>query len=466
VYAPPVAAFSLNDNFICEGDTVFTNNTSSNANSYIWLWGDNTSTTGFNASHIYSTPGVYSIRLVANKVNAFGIVCTDTSAPRQVTVVALIPAIVNINPGTNPCAPYTISVSAAGAAAASQVDWYFYDNSTPPGIFHVSGPTASYTYNNPGTDSVKLVVVNAAGCSDSTVKVFTVNKKPLVVFTPFNIKTCNTDTTISFNATIDYSGSDPINYEWFINDILVGNSNPFTYRFQAPSGVTAVNNFNVKVLATNSFGCGDTTSIGNVIIQTLATQHIVVSPSLVQEQPNSTFTFTDTSQVLPNSTYLWYTGDRNGQTLPGREITYTYGDTGQYHVKLLVQDFETGCSQTDSVTVFVLHVPGYLYVPNAICPGCAKAELRQFLPLGKGLKDYYLVVYNTWGQKVFETRSLDANGVPNQPWNGNWSGGQDAQQGAFYWQIEAHYINGSEWKGMLNPKSKLLEKQGFLTIIR
>jgi PKD repeat protein len=203
-----------------------------------------------------------------------------------------------------------------------------------------------------------------------------------------------------------------------------------------------------------------------VIIQTLATQHIVVSPSLVQEQPNSTFTFTDTSQVLPNSTYLWYTGDRNGQTLPGREITYTYGDTGQYHVKLLVQDFETGCSQTDSVTVFVLHVPGYLYVPNAICPGCAKAELRQFLPLGKGLKDYYLVVYNTWGQKVFETRSLDANGVPNQPWNGNWSGGQDAQQGAFYWQIEAHYINGSEWKGMLNPKSKLLEKQGFLTIIR
>ena len=186
----------------------------------------------------------------------------------------------------------------------------------------------------------------------------------------------------------------------------------------------------------------------------------------MQEQPHYTFTFTDSAEGLPNSTYLWKTGDRNGQELPGKQITYTYGDTGTFHVDLRVQDYETGCFETDSVTVYVLAVPGYLYVPNAFCPGCQKAELRQFLPLGKGLKDYHLVIFNIWGQKVFETTSLDANGVPNVPWDGNWASGQNTQQGAFSWHIEAHYINGSEWKGMLNPKTGKLEKQGFVSIIR
>ncbi|MEP7164274.1 MAG: PKD domain-containing protein [Ferruginibacter sp.] len=466
VYSPPVASFTLSSQVVCTGNSITTNNTSVNANSYEWFWGEGTSTTGFNATHTYAAGGVYLVKLVARKLNAFGIACTDTSAAVQVTVVDRIPALIDISPATNPCAPYTITVSAANAAAAAQVDWYFYDSNTAPGIFHVSGPTASYIYNVDGIDSVKLVVQNTAGCKDSTVKIFTVYKTPKVIFSPINIKTCNTDTTASFNVSVNYSGNDPLTYEWFINDVLSGNSNPFTYRFQAPGGVTAVNVFAIKVLVRNSFGCGDTTSLGNFIIQTIGPRHIVVYPSLVQEQPHYTFSFTDASVALPSSTYLWYTGDRNNQQLPGRDITYSYGDTGVYKVKLLVQDYQTGCQSTDSVNVYILAVPGYLYVPNAFCPGCHKAELRQFLPLGKGLKDYHLIIFNTWGQKVFETSSLDANGVPDQAWDGNWVNGQNVQQGAFSWYIEAHYVNGTEWKGMLNPQTGKLKKQGFISIIR
>jgi PKD repeat protein len=466
VYSPPVASFTLLPAVVCTGNSISTNNTSTNANSYEWFWGDASSTAGFNATHTYSTGGIYFVKLVARRLNAFGVVCTDTSAAMQVTVVDKIQALVNISPATSPCAPYTITVSAANAAAASQVDWYFYDSHTAPGIFHVSGPTASYVYNFDGVDSVKLVVVNGAGCKDSTVKSFIVYKTPKAVFTPINIKTCNTDTTATFNVGVDYTGTDPLSYEWFVNGIFAGNSNPFTHQFQASGGVTAINVFTIKVLVKNSFGCGDTATLGNFIIQTLGPRHIVVSPSLVQEQPHYTFSFTDTSVALPNSTYLWFTGDRNGQQLPGKDITYTYGDTGVYKVKLLVQDYETGCSSTDSVNVYILAVPGYLYVPSAFCPGCSKAELRQFLPLGKGLKDYHLIIFNTWGQKVFETSRLDANGVPNEPWNGNWSDGQNLQQGAFSWYIEAHYVNGTEWKGMVNPLTGKLKKQGFISIIR
>lgn len=189
-----------------------------------------------------------------------------------------------------------------------------------------------------------------------------------------------------------------------------------------PAGVPATNIFAVKVFVRNAFGCGDTAVIGNLTIKTIAARYITVKPSLVQTQPDYTFTFSDTAATLPNSIYTWNTGDRSNQQLSGKSITYTYGDTGTYKVKMLLKDYASGCVLTDSVKVYILHVPGYLYVANAFCPGCAKAELRQFLPLGKGLKDYHLVIYNIWGQKVFETTSLDANGSPNQGWNGSWPG--------------------------------------------
>lgn len=189
-----------------------------------------------------------------------------------------------------------------------------------------------------------------------------------------------------------------------------------------PAGVPATNIFAVKVFVRNAFGCGDTAVIGNLTIKTIAARYITVKPSLVQTQPDYTFTFSDTAATLPNSIYTGNTGDRSNQQLSGKSITYTYGDTGTYKVKMLLKDYASGCVLTDSVKVYILHVPGYLYVANAFCPGCAKAELRQFLPLGKGLKDYHLVIYNIWGQKVFETTSLDANGSPNQGWNGSWPG--------------------------------------------
>lgn len=158
-------------------------------------------------------------------------------------------------------------------------------------------------------------------------------------------------------------------------------------------------------------------------------------------------------------------GDRSGQTRNGKQITYEYGDTGTYKVQLLVTDFATGCNARDSVTVSILGVPGYLHVPNAMCLGCSNNNLRQFLPLGKGLRKYKLTIYTTWGQKVFETTSLNADGSPNEPWDGKMNG-KVLQQDAYSWQIEATYINGTEWKGMLYPGSSRHVKAGFITLVK
>jgi hypothetical protein len=158
-------------------------------------------------------------------------------------------------------------------------------------------------------------------------------------------------------------------------------------------------------------------------------------------------------------------GDRFLQTRDGQQVTYQYGDTGTYHVKLVVTDFSTGCKAMDSVKVSILHVAGYIQVPNAMCPGCSNFSVRQFLPLARGLKKYRLRIYTTWGQKIFETTSLDADGSPNVPWNGTLNG-KTLQQDVYSWQIEGIFSNGTEWKGMIYPGSNKPVKAGFITVIK
>jgi hypothetical protein len=190
-----------------------------------------------------------------------------------------------------------------------------------------------------------------------------------------------------------------------------------------------------------------------------------MSPSNVLQQPDYTFTFWDTMPTNANKMYQWDLGDRTRQQRSGQRITYQYGDTGLYHVQLLVQDHGTGCHGYDTVQVRILYTPGYLYVPNAICLGCSNNALRQFLPMGKGLSQYRLRIFNSWGQKIFETSRLDGNGSPNEPWDGRYNG-QPLQQDTYGWQIEARYINGTEWKGMKYPNSARYIKAGFITIVK
>ncbi len=465
VYDKPKADFTLSDTLTCIGGIISTSNVSKNANAYEWFWGDGTTSVGVNSSHTYSLDQLYTVRLVAQRLNSFGIVCTDTLS-KQVRVVKRIQPAIVITSG-NPCSSYTLGVSAANANNARSIEWTFYDSTRAPGVFYANGANASYLYSKPGTYTVKLVVQNAADCKDSSQITVNAFPTPIAVFTPANILTCNTDTTISFISGATYTGTDGLKYNWYINDSLRGAGNPFTFRFTVPANIPQRTVFTIKVKPENTTGCGDAATYGTVTIQPLAKPAIHVDPGLRLEQPDYKFTFRDTAAANVNKTYLWDLGDKTRQQLSGRQITYTYGDTGTYRVKLTVTDFVTGCMATDSVKVAVIYMPGYLHVPNAICPACSEAALRQFLPLAKGLSAYHLEIYTTWGQKVFETSSLDANGSPNEPWNGRWlKDGKPVQQDSYGWKIEARYVNGTEWKGMRYPNSTRYVKAGFITVIK
>lgn len=463
VYAPPTAGFNVSPLRICRGQAVSVANTSQNANAYQWFWGDGSSSSFTNGQHAYIDTGLHTIILVAKKVNPSGMVCADT-ASRQIMVVDKIPAQIVVAPGKF-CAPYTLNVSVRNISGYDLVEWVIYDSSTTQGEFHLNGTSASHVYDHPGTYSVKLIVHTTSVCADSIVYPFTVYSTPQTTLGPELIKTCSHDTAATFTAITTNNGSEPVNYKWFVNGSIEGTINPFNHQFIANLFNTAPEEFTIQALAQNAAGCGDTSLSGKLIVQPLPYPHIEVNPSLVLQQPDYKFTFRDAAATNATKTYIWQMGDRTLQTRNGKEITYEYGDTGVYKVKLLVTDFSTGCKAADSTKVTILYVPGYLYVPNAMCLGCSNYSLRQFLPLAKGLKTYRLRIYNTWGQKIFETSRLDANGAPLEPWDGKFNG-QVLQQDVYSWQIEATYINGTEWKGMLYPGSNKYIKAGFITVIK
>ncbi len=78
---PPAIGFSANTTNTCNGFVNFTN-TTSNATSQTWYFGDNTTSTALNPVHTYTANGLYTVKLVA--CNSFG--CDSVIQTNYITV--------------------------------------------------------------------------------------------------------------------------------------------------------------------------------------------------------------------------------------------------------------------------------------------------------------------------------------------------------------------------------------------
>ncbi len=689
VYAKPVAAFNTNNTVYCLGDTTRVINTSSNATNYIWSWGAGPNTSGFEPPHVYTAPGTYTILLRAERTNAGGVVCFDTTS-RSVTVLSKPDSTIITNIQSANCAPFTFQASAPGITTET-VTWYVYDTTQPSYPIIFNGQTLSYTFNNQGTFEVEMIAENAAGCKDSSRRVFFVYGKPVAAFSPLNISTCSLDTTVSYINNSTASAFTPLSYRWLVDGALQATTGNFTYNYVTLSTGTLPRIFETKLVARNSVGCTDTATgtlqmnptskaiftVGNTNAcipfdaaitnsSTYATQFAwYLNGTLVSSDPNPVITITQpntaytirlitsngyacrpdtsdvsfTSRVMPKAiftinnalgctgtlnvvtannstnanTYSWNWGDAtpvstsfnpthlyttlgtyqilltvsdgtctdttsryvivgqkpivdfeadnqrtcdtafvhftnltsfgdsyqwvfsngirttdpsptiafppsntpytvqliatntigckdsltkpnyirsivppkadfqinpspvisipnytfsfinltsnnplykyqwdlaDGATASTRDVlSHLYADTGSYPVRLIVIDTATRCLDTITKIARIQGYPGYLFVPNAFYPNSLQNQFRTFKPLGKGLAEYELQIFDSWGKLLFKTNKLDAAGVPVEGWDGTFKG-QPMPQDAYAWKINAVFRNGIKWAGM------------------
>lgn len=707
VYRQPVAEFTVAALSFCQGDTVRVTNLSTDANSYAWDWGDGRTSSGLNPIHVYQAGGNFTIQLRAERTNSAGVVCFDT-ALRFITVLVKPDVRVQTNIGVPNCAPFTFTATAPGIINET-ANWFITDTTVSPTPVIINGGSVQYVFNKPGSFSVKFVAINDLGCSDSTTVIFSVQGTPVASFTPADLTTCTTDTTIAFFNTTTFNDNGPLLYRWIVDNLQLSTAGNFTHRFTLPAGGILPRTFVTQLIARNVVGCSDTARailtmapfatarfvlnnptacvpyFANITDQsTYATSYkwfvngvltdTTANPVLLIDEPQEaysirliadnvfgckpdTFETAFTSRIKPDAaftvsdslgctgilnvatsnqtrfanSYVWNWGDNSanstltspthlfnaqGQYLislvasdgvcrdtatqlvrvsekpiadfdvsdtltcdtarvqfinlsngassfmwsfsdggtstdvnpthsfapsltpytvklvadnglgckdsvikpnlivakvppavdfyisPSPVITvpnYTfsfnnltpnsnryfyqwnlgdgtldstynisnhkYTDTGNYAIQLIVFDTSTNCADTMIRIARIDGFPGYLYVPNAICPGCLQTGLREFLPKGKGLAQYRLQIFTTWNELVFQSTSLDSDGAPNQPWDGRFKG-QVVQQDVFVWRIDARFQNGTEWIGMLYPGEGQYKKVGTITVVK
>ncbi|RYE16577.1 MAG: PKD domain-containing protein, partial [Sphingobacteriales bacterium] len=324
VLPAPFANFVVSDSTLsCPPKTVqFTNLSipgSTGSATYLWDFGDGTTSTASNPSHTYTTGGNYNVSL--SVTNSSG--CLKIKSKAQYVLVSQKPAPDFTALNNNSCSlPTTVVFTNTTIGAVSYL-WDFGNGNTST----AANPTQ--TYVSGGSYTVRLIATNANGCKDTITKPGFVNIGPLVAsFSKSSTSTCVGSSVFFTNTTTPGAG----NSTWYFGDgTSATTANP-------SKAYTTPGTYTVK-LVVNYNNCSDST-----------TQTIVVHPS-----PSAQFSATPTDWCsapkavqftnlsIGASTYNWNFG--NGSTAISANPTHTYTSLGSYTVTLVATSIN-GCKDT------------------------------------------------------------------------------------------------------------------------
>ena len=134
-------------------------NTSQNADSYAWNFGDNNTSSDINASHNYTLVGQFSPFLIASNNNG----CADTMV--KPNLIFLGPPIISGLQGfpSSRCLPDTIKTRAFIASPEPVASyWWSFGNGT-----YSSDSMPTVVYTKQGSYSVSLITKTVSGCIDT-----------------------------------------------------------------------------------------------------------------------------------------------------------------------------------------------------------------------------------------------------------------------------------------------------------
>ena len=305
----------------------FNNSSTPAAGSAFWDFGDGTFSDSINPSKTYSTPGNYTIKMVAD----FG-ACKD-SVSKTVQVIAR-PEVDFSAPSTVSCkAPFTVNFAHASVGGARYL-WDFGDGKSS------NDENATHTYLAEGNYKVKLVVTNAAGCKDSIVKVdFIKIKTPVVSIENLPQKGC---APLAHNFTAKVNSLDSIvTYQWNFGDGNTSDAVSPNHVYHRPGKYT------ISLTYTSASGCTNTVTVTDGILVGSKPQPLF-SANPLNVCANQSVAFTDLSGGNPNE-WAWFFGD--GSSSEKQNPFHVYNDTGFFSVTLIA--INNGCADTIAFPKYV-----------------------------------------------------------------------------------------------------------------
>lgn len=350
VYAKPQVAFEATMRAGCAPTVVQFEDMSipapgtTNA-TWSWDFGDGTSSSEPNPTHVYSTPGSYSITLSVTSDKG----CSDlrTEGNYINIVQGVVPQFTNTQQTVcKPPVKITFTNTSTGPETLSYL-WDFGDGQTS------TEANPSISYNRPGTFPVKLVVRSSLGCSDSVVVPNAVIITAAQINTNFQVPPVCANTAIQLT---DSSSAVPLSRLWLFSDGTTDTSSqPIkTFTSLGTYTITLVNNYGA---------CTDTVSktleLGPdpVIDFTASPQNSCKLPLLVSF----------TNNTANGVSYQWNFGDSTVSS--EKDPAHTYTANGSYAVTLITAN-GSGCADTLTKPAYINIQQPVVYLKKLPERGC------------------------------------------------------------------------------------------------
>ena len=344
---------------------VFKNSTDVVGKEFNWTFGDGTSYSGRDTTHIYQNPGINDlIRTVTLSAQSQNNCSSDTSM--NLTVYGYFKAGFNI-PLNSVCSglPVTISNNSTDPSQITTYTWYFNktkvtnSNLTQQPSFQYTFPI-DYTSYRGDSDIVKLVVTTLHNCKDST--------QSLVIIYPKVISNFEIQKNLNGIWISDSASCSP-----FTAQLFNLTKNADYYQWQMWDGGTStelspVHNFintndndikkPIKLIATSQYQCVDSVTHWIIVYQTPtvafeATPYIGCNPLPVTFANNT---------ITNGSTFYWDFDDLAKDTTKSINDTVKHifitthvqpGTDEQFIVKVKAESNTGHCLDSNTLNIFV-----------------------------------------------------------------------------------------------------------------
>ena len=330
------ANFSSDKTAGCPALVVNFTDSSLNATSWYWDFGNGNTSTLENPSATFLTSGLYQVKLVVQNGG-------ETDSMTKTIQVYRVPVAGFTENAPNPCTFDTIHFEpniTLGDAPIVDYAWGFGNG------VDVSDSVAFYQYTSNGTYAVTLVIQDSNGCSSNKTTSLTIHvwPSPKAAFTATPVSTCNSSQVVSFKNQSSGAG---LSYLWNLDNGITSTAVNPSYKYHDEA-------YKVVLTVTDSNGCASS-----------ASQTVTAEPMQADFSASPVLACTDQKiQFTNNSNYpgtQWYWDFGDGTTSTDENPTKVYLTPGIYSVSFKVTQSPT-CG--DSITK-----PAYMNIrPGAPMP--------------------------------------------------------------------------------------------------
>jgi gliding motility-associated-like protein len=213
--------------------------------------------------------------------------------------------------------------------------------------------------------------------------------------------------------------------------------------------------YSVTLTVRSEFGCENTVTIPNMI-------NIFPSPYADFYTDNDFVSVLDPEVQFFNVSELadssfWFFGDGDSSLFVNP--SHNFDNVGEYEIRLIVES-QNGCKDTAAKIINVRDEFTF-YAPTAFTPN-GDGENDFFMIFGNGIdpNEFDLIIYNRWGELIYETEIYDLDRPIEAAWDGTYQGNhfkgdELLQNGVYYW-----YCKFKDYTGIWH------EEEGTVSLIR